>query len=186
MKRTMFQSFAVHRICQALAITFTVAAPFSPSAHGAEYSGFYAAAGLGKAFSAMHGYQAPKAIDIYGGYAWTWLGAEIGYSNMDRFKVSAAKESYIDVKIWRASLRAHYLFNPVVFVDGELGVARWDARAVLVRQQVGREQDLKPMWGAEAGLYVMENVSLGLRWQHYADVAGTDINAALVSIKYWF
>ncbi|MBI3775944.1 MAG: hypothetical protein HY273_10405 [Gammaproteobacteria bacterium] len=62
----------------------------------------------------------------------------------------------------------------------------WDARAVLIRQQVGRAQDLKPMWGAEAGLHVMQNVSLGLRWQHYVDVAGTDINAALVSIKYWF
>lgn len=185
MKRTMFQRTAARSFFQALAMTFTVVASCS-SAQSAEHAGFYGGVGIGKASSARHGYQAPQAIDAYGGYAGGWLGAELGYSDMDRFKVSTAKESYIDVKMWRASLHAHYVFNPVVFVDGELGLAHWDARAVLIRQQVGREQDLKPMWGAEAGLYVMQNVSLGLRWQHYADVAGTDINAALMSIKYWF
>ena len=125
---------------------------FASSAHGDERSGFYAGAGLGKASSTMHGYRIPSAIDVYGGYAWDGLGAEIGFSDMDRFKVHAAKESYMDVKIWHAALRARYTFNSMLFLEGQLGLARWDARAVLIHQRIGREHDLKPMWGAEAGL----------------------------------
>lgn len=182
----MFKQITTQRLFQAAAVTLVVAASFSSSAHSDDHLDFYAGAGLGRAASTTHGYQAPKAMDIYGGYAGYWFGAEIGFSDMDRFKVSAAKESYMDVKIWRASLRAHYTFNPVIFVEGELGLARWDARAVLIRQQIGRDHDLKPMWGAEAGLRLTEHVSVGLRWQHYADVAGTNINVELVNFKYWF